>query len=69
MIPISEREAMRKDMVNVALDTLSAEVRSMLLNEGGTKAIVYVSQPYMNLNVAGNCAMKSMRFWKKVLRC
>ena len=53
LIPISEREAMRKDMVNVALDTLSAEVRSMLLNEGGTKAIVYVSQPYMNLNVAG----------------
>ena len=25
----------------------------MLMNEGGTKAIVYVSQPYMNLNVAG----------------
>ena len=40
-------------MVNVAFDTLSKEVRSMLMNEGGTKAIVYVSQPYMNLNVAG----------------
>jgi len=25
----------------------------MLLNEDGTKAIVYVTQPYMNLNVAG----------------
>ena len=24
-----------------------------LLNEQGTKAIVYVTQPYMNLNVAG----------------
>jgi predicted RND superfamily exporter protein len=28
-------------------------VKSMLLNEAGTKAIVYVTQPYMNLNVAG----------------
>ena len=53
LIPVSEREALRKDMVNVAFDTLSSEVRSMLLNEGGTKAIVYVTQPYMNLNVAG----------------
>ena len=53
LIPLSEREALRKDMVNVAFDTLSAEVQSMLLNEQGTKAIVYVSQPYMNLNVAG----------------
>jgi len=40
-------------MVNAALDTLSDEVRSMLLNEQQTKAIVYVTQPYMNLNVAG----------------
>ena len=40
-------------MVNVAFDTLSAEVRSMLMNEDNTKAIVYVTQPYMNLNVAG----------------
>ena len=53
LVPMSEREALRKDMVNVAFDTLSKEVRSMLMNEGGTKAIVYVSQPYMNLNVAG----------------
>ena len=53
LIPLDEREALRKDMVNVAFDTLSAEVKSMLLNEEGTKAIVYVSQPYMNLNVAG----------------
>ncbi|MGB0377627.1 MAG: MMPL family transporter, partial [Poseidonia sp.] len=53
LVPLSEREALRKDMVNVAFDTLSKEVRSMLMNEGGTKAIVYVSQPYMNLNVAG----------------
>ena len=34
-------------------EVLSEEVRSMLLNEAGTKAIVYVTQPYMNLNVAG----------------
>ena len=53
LIPVSEREAIRKDMVNVAFDTLSEEVRSMLLNENGDKAIVYVTQPYMNLNVAG----------------
>ena len=53
LVPLSERESLRKDMVNVAFDTLSKEVRSMLMNEDGTKAIVYVSQPYMNLNVAG----------------
>ena len=47
------RQGLRKDMVNVVFDTLSDEVRSMLLNEDGTKAIVYVTQPYMNLNVAG----------------
>ena len=47
------RQGLRKDMVNAALDTLSDEVRSMLLNEQQTKAIVYVTQPYMNLNVAG----------------
>ena len=32
---------------------LSEEVRSMLLNKVGTKAIVYVTQPYLNLNYAG----------------
>ena len=48
------RQGLRKDMVNVVFDTLSDEVRSMLLNEEGTKAIVYVTQPYMNLNIAGD---------------
>ena len=52
-VPLDERRAARNDMVNVAFDTLSDEVRSMLLNELGTKAIVYVTQPYMNLNIAG----------------
>ena len=52
-VPLSERQALRKDMVNVAFDTLSDEVRSTLMNEDGTKAIVYVRQRYMNLNVAG----------------
>ena len=52
LIPVSEREDLRKDMVNVAFDTLSLEVRSMLLNQDETKAIVYVDQPYMNLNIA-----------------
>jgi predicted RND superfamily exporter protein len=47
------RKGLRKDMVNVVFDTLTDEVKSMLLNEDGTKAIVYVTQPYMNLNVAG----------------
>ena len=46
------REQLRKDMVNVVFDTLSPEVLSMLLNEDGTKGIVYVTQPYMNLNEA-----------------
>ncbi|MEC8264552.1 MAG: MMPL family transporter, partial [Candidatus Thermoplasmatota archaeon] len=36
----------------MVFDTLSPEVRSMLLNEAGTKALVYVDQPYMNLNYA-----------------
>ena len=39
-------------MVSVVFDTLSNEVKSMLLNEEGTKGIVYVTQPYMNLNEA-----------------
>ena len=47
------REHLRKDMVNVAFDTLSKEVQWMLTNEGGTKALVYVTQPYMNLRDAG----------------
>lgn len=46
------REGLRRDMVNVAFDTLSLEVRSMLLNQDETKAIIYVDQPYMNLNIA-----------------
>ncbi len=46
------REQLRKDMVNIVFDTLSNEVKSMLLNEEGTKGIVYVTQPYMNLNAA-----------------
>ena len=47
------RQGLRKDMVNAAVDTLSDEVKSMLLNEEQTKAIVYVTQPYMNLDEAG----------------
>tara|TARA_B100000214_G_scaffold132271_1_gene94090 strand:+ start:13148 stop:16552 length:3405 start_codon:yes stop_codon:yes gene_type:complete len=49
----------KEDMVNVALDTLSPEIRSMLMNDdqdvcgGGspceTKTLVYVTQPYINL--------------------
>ena len=43
----------REAMVNVAFDTLSPEVRSMLMNadqgSGETKTLVYVNQPYINL--------------------
>ena len=48
----SGRDEIRRDMVGVVFDTLSDEVKSMLLNEQGTKGIVYVTQPYMNLNEA-----------------
>ena len=48
----SGRDEIRRDMVSVVFDTLSNEVKSMLLNEEGTKGIVYVTQPYMNLNEA-----------------
>jgi len=46
-------------MVNVAFDTLSVEIRSMLMNEanenvgGETQTLVYVNQPYINLRDAG----------------
>ena len=47
----------REDMVNIAFDTLSPEVRSMLMNadqgQGETKTLVYVNQPYIDLAVAG----------------
>ena len=47
----------REDMVNIAFDTLSPEVRSMLMNsddgQGETKTLVYVNQPYINLATAG----------------
>ncbi|HIC50020.1 MAG TPA: hypothetical protein EYP01_01020 [Candidatus Poseidoniales archaeon] len=47
----------REDMVNIAFDTLSPEVRSMLMNvdqgTGETKTLVYVNQPYINLADAG----------------
>ncbi|MFL2493814.1 MAG: RND family transporter [Candidatus Thalassarchaeum sp.] len=46
----------RQDMVNVAFDTLSPEIRSMLMNSdqgtGETKTLVYVNQPYLNLGDA-----------------
>ena len=48
----------REDMVNIAFDTLSPEVRSMLMNadqgQGETKTLVYVNQPYLNLATAGS---------------
>ena len=48
----------REVMINIAFDTLSYEIRSMLMNEpmanlGETKTLVYVNQPYLNLALAG----------------
>ncbi|MDP6906365.1 MAG: MMPL family transporter [Candidatus Thalassarchaeaceae archaeon] len=49
----------REQMVDVAFDTLSVEIRSMLMNEasailgGETQTLVYVNQPYINLRDAG----------------
>ena len=47
----------REVMINIAFDTLSYEVRSMLMNEpmanlGETKTLVYVNQPYIALSRA-----------------
>lgn len=47
------REEIRRDLVDVAIDTLSPEVQSMLMNEANTKSLVFVTQPYMNLDYAG----------------
>ena len=48
----------RETMINIAFDTLSYEIRSMLMNEplanlGETKSLVYVNQPYIPLGIAG----------------
>ena len=46
----------REDMVNVVFDTLSPEIRSMLMNadqgSGETKTLVYAWQPYINIKDA-----------------
>ncbi|RAH15746.1 MAG: hypothetical protein CMB56_002740 [Methanobacteriota archaeon] len=47
------RAELRGDLVDVSLDTLSEEVRSMLMNEEESKTLIYVEQPYMNLIKAG----------------
>ena len=47
------RAILRGDFVDVTLDTLSLEVRSMLFNEPEDKTLVYVEQPYLNLIYAG----------------
>jgi len=47
------RAVLRGDFVDVTLDTLSLEVRSMLFNEAESKTLVYVEQPYLNLIYAG----------------
>ena len=47
------REEIRRDLVDVSIDTLSPEVQSMLMNEAKSKSLVFVTQPYMNLDYAG----------------
>ena len=48
----------REDIINIAFDTLSPEIRSMFMNEdkgiGETKTLVYVNQPYINLSAAAS---------------
>ena len=48
----------REDIINIAFDTLSPEIRSMLMNAdlgiGETKTLVYVNQPYINLAEASS---------------
>ena len=47
------RAGWRADMVDIIFDSLSNEVRSMLLNSGEEKGLVYCVQPYLNLVYAG----------------
>ncbi len=47
------RAGWRADMVDIIFDSLSNEVRSMLLNSGERKGLVYCVQPYLNLVYAG----------------
>ena len=47
------RAGWRADMVDIIFDSLSEEVRSMLLNSNEGKGLVYVVQPYLNLVYAG----------------
>ena len=48
----------REDIINIVFDTLSPEIRSMLMNAdtgiGETKTLVYVNQPYINLGAAAS---------------
>jgi predicted RND superfamily exporter protein len=48
----------REDIINIVFDTLSPEIRSMLMNAdagvGETKTLVYVNQPYINLAEASS---------------
>jgi len=47
------RAGWRADMVDIIFDSLSNEVRSMLLNSNEGKGLVYCVQPYLNLVYAG----------------
>lgn len=47
------RAGWRSDMVDIIFDSLSEEVRSMLLNSNEGKGLVYCVQPYLNLVYAG----------------
>jgi len=49
----NQRAGWRADLVDVSLDTLSDEVRALLLDEDEERSLVYVNQRYMNLIIAG----------------
>jgi predicted RND superfamily exporter protein len=43
-------EELRKDMIDVFYDSFTGEMRAMLLTDDYTKALIYISMPYINID-------------------
>jgi hypothetical protein len=43
-------EELRQDMIDVFYDSFTGEMRAMLLTDDYTKALIYVSMPYINID-------------------
>ena len=43
-------EELRQDMIDVFYDSFTGEMRAMLLTDDYTKALIYVSMPYVNID-------------------